>query len=724
MRLADPVARFFWPLERKLPLLIAALLCAVVGAFGWRAHEELEQAFKAAAGDRLVAAAQRMSAMLVESATSVRREGRAFASNPAIASLLTRAGEGMPDSTTDVLGGLQPSATPGVTRALWTAGCKRILASGSLARSPALMTCPARVAGETIGYGLQPLAAWGDSVAYVLIEPVVRARDTLGYYVQSRVVGDGSSARVLAGLLGRDASLMLGNANGEAVWSNLSRRVVGPSTSARRGIVVRYLPSGGEPQFGVMLNVPSTPWVAWAQMPFTSAMSGLYVPLRNVGVLAVLCITIGAFCAWLLSRHVTAPIAELTRAEEQFADGNYSRRVTTTRRDELGQLLMSFNRMAERVQAASRERQSAQSLLDEVLSQAPVGIAVFDAGMRFVRVNDALAAMSGQPVDQHFGRHVSEMMPSMAPTAQSHIERVLTTGTVVTNQLSRGSVAAGSARFWMGTYFPVLGPAGEVTGAGAILVDTTAHVELEAQFLHAQKMEAVGRLAGGVAHDFNNLLTVISSYSEMALQSLAPENELYGDMQEIHNAADRAARLTKQLLAFSRKQVMTPEILDLNRVASDMERMLRRLIGEDISLVLETAADLGCVQADAGQIEQVIMNLALNARDAMPDGGRLVVSTADANLAMDLVVDSVTVRAGEYVTLSVSDSGVGMSDETRAHLFEPFYTTKGSGVGPGLGLSTVYGIIKQSGGEIAVTSLPGHGCTFVAYLPRVRSSPA
>ncbi len=724
MRLAAPIARFFWPLERKLPLLIAALLCAVVGVFGWLAREELEHAFEAAAADRLVAAAHRMSALLVESAATVRRDGAAFARNPAVAALLTGEAHAARASATDLLGALQPEATQGASRALWTADCTRIAASGSLARSPALMTCPARASGGAHAYGLQPFSAWGDSVMYVLVQPVVRAGDTLGFYVQSRVIGAGSSARVLAGLLGRDASLLIGNANGDAVWSNLARRVDGPSTAASRDIVERYRPNGGAPQLGVLLDVPSTPWVAWAQMPVASAMGGLNAPLRNVAVLAVLCITVGVFCAWLLSRHVTAPIAELTRAEEEFAEGNYARRVATNRRDELGQLLMSFNVMAERVQAASRERQSAQSLLDEVLSQAPVGIAVFDGAMRFARVNDAFAVMNGQPVERHVGLHVSDMLPSMAPMVQAHVARVLATGSAVTNELARGAEGAGVERYWMGSYFPVRGPGGEVTGAGAVLVDTTAHVELEAQLRHAQKMDAVGRLAGGVAHDFNNLLTVISSYSEMALQSLDPEAELHGDMQEIHNAADRAARLTRQLLAFSRKQVMTPEVLDLNRVASNMERMLRRLIGEDIALVLETAAALGCVCADAGQLEQVILNLALNARDAMPNGGRLVVGTADENVATDLDVGSVTVRAGEYVTLSVSDTGTGMSDETKAHLFEPFYTTKGSGLGTGLGLSTVYGIIKQSGGEIAVRSVEGKGSTFVAYLPRVPASPA
>ena len=732
MRIVNPVAGFFWPLDRKLPLLIAALLCAVVGAFGVLAHKELKEAFEAAASARLVAAAHRMSALLVESADSVRKEGEAIAHDPAIASLLAAAARSTPPQG-DVFTELHPTAVRDASRALWTRDCRRIAATGSLAGSPVLSGCPVMASSQTPRrYGLRGLASWGDKAMYVLVLPVVRGRDTLGLYVQARVIGDAAVAGVVTSLLGQDASIMLGNATGESVWTNLDTRVAGPSTTAARGVPGRYLPADGKQQLGVMLDVPSTPWVIWAEMPYEGAMAGLYQPLRNVAIVALVCVIVGAFCAWLLSRHVTAPITELTRAAEEFAAGNYARRVTAGRNDELGHLLTSFNGMAERVetsdaeiknalaltQSANRERQSMQSLLDDVLSQAPIGIAVFDESLRFARVNDAFAALTGHTVPQHVGQAAGTMLPPMSPSVETQLSGVLTSGKARTNELST-SEGVTPRRYWTGSYFPVRGGAGEVAGACAIIVDTTAHHELEAQFLHAQKMDAVGRLAGGVAHDFNNLLTIISSYSEMALQSLPPDDDLYGDMKEIHTAAERAARLTKQLLAFSRKQVLAPQVLDLNRVASEMERMLRRLISEDITLVLETGAEIGCVRADAGQVEQVIMNLVLNARDAMPSGGRLVVSTADATVASDLVMDAVTVPAGEYVTLSVSDTGVGMTDETRSRLFEPFFTTKGSGLGTGLGLSTVYGIIKQSGGEIAVSTVLGAGSTFVAYLPRV-----
>ena len=732
----------------------------MVGAFGWFAHEELERAFDGAAADRLVAGAHRLSSLLAESARAVRREGDALAQDSVLIASLSRPG---PDVRQRAATRLSQGA-PVASRALWTVRCERIAWMGSLAASPPLTTCPA-AGTRTLGYGIQPLAVWGDSVMYVLVLPVVGARDTLGYFVQARAISSGASARVLADLLGRDADLLVGNATGPSVWSDLTRRVDGPATATPSDTIGHYAIPGRGGQVGVMLEVPSTPWVAWARMPESSVMAGIHDPLRTLALLALLCIAVGAFGAWLLSRHVTKPIAELTRAEEDFADGNYARRVVVTRRDELGQLLASFNRMAERVEFASREvdtqrrllegqvresrelaheiaisnaelnealarmqsanheRQVAQSLLDDVLAQAPVGIAVFDGAMRFVRVNDAFAVMDGHPVNGHAGQAASAMMPPMVPPAESQLERVLATGGAATNQRSTSVAGTGARRHWLGSYFPVRGPSGEVAGAGAILVDTTAHVELEAQFLQAQKMDAIGRLAGGVAHDFNNLLTVIISYSEMALQTLAPEDELYGDMQEIHGAAARAARLTRQLLTFSRKQAMTPQVLDLNRVTDEMERMLHRLISENITLLVQTSATRGTVLGDAGQLEQVIMNLVLNARDAMPDGGRLLIRTANVNIVSDVQFDAVTVRAGDYVTLSVSDTGMGMSDETKVHLFEPFYTTKGSGLGTGLGLSTVYGIIKQSGGEIAVESVLGIGSTFHVYLPRVSAPP-
>jgi two-component system cell cycle sensor histidine kinase/response regulator CckA len=252
-----------------------------------------------------------------------------------------------------------------------------------------------------------------------------------------------------------------------------------------------------------------------------------------------------------------------------------------------------------------------------------------------------------------------------------------------------------------------------------IMVDITERKALETQLQQSRKMEAVGRLAGGIAHDFNNLLTIISGYTELAMSRQNLPSEAHADIERIENASGRAAALVRQLLAFSRKQVLQPKILDLNKIVLNLDSLLRRLMDERIEMVTRVKDDLGKVKADPAQVEQVIMNLVVNARDAMPEGGRLVVETCNTDLDATYAVDHVPVKPGRYVMLAVSDTGVGMDRQTVAHIFEPFFTTKESGRGTGLGLSTVYGIVKQSGGYIWVYSEPGKGSTFKIYLPRV-----
>jgi len=254
----------------------------------------------------------------------------------------------------------------------------------------------------------------------------------------------------------------------------------------------------------------------------------------------------------------------------------------------------------------------------------------------------------------------------------------------------------------------------------AVARDITERRHLEDQLRQAQKMEAVGRLAGGLAHDFNNLLTAVTGYAEILLGRLGPADRSRKELEQILKAGQRATSLTQQLLAFSRRQRLDPKVLDLNAIVADLEKMLRRLIGEDIDLTVALAPDLGRVEADPGQMGQVLMNLVVNSRDAMPRGGKLTIATANSEVAEAHA--RVDLASGSYVTLAVGDTGCGMDAETKARIFEPFFTTKGADHGTGLGLSTVYGVVKQTGGHIVAESEVGAGTTFTIYLPRMHAS--
>ena len=338
---------------------------------------------------------------------------------------------------------------------------------------------------------------------------------------------------------------------------------------------------------------------------------------------------------------------------------------------------------------------------------------------RFLDVNPALVSMLGYGSNEDVLSLDPKRDIFVDPSEQARLIREFQSGVRLDNvevQWKRKDASPITVRL-SGRVVSASGEPGDVLEI--IAEDITERRVLEDQFRQAQKMEAVGRLAGGVAHDFNNLLMVINGYTEVLLEQTEATQPFRQKIEAIQQAADRATTLTRQLLAFSRKQFLELKLVDVNAIVSDMERLLRPLIGENIELIAKLAMDLGRTRADAGQIEQVIMNLVVNSKDAMPSGGKIIIQTANVSLDDDLRREYSYIQPGPYVMLSISDTGVGMDKETQSRIFEPFFTTKEKGKGTGLGLSTAYGIIKQSGGYVFVQSELGRGTTFRIYLPQV-----
>jgi two-component system, cell cycle sensor histidine kinase and response regulator CckA len=374
--------------------------------------------------------------------------------------------------------------------------------------------------------------------------------------------------------------------------------------------------------------------------------------------------------------------------------------------------------ISQRKRAEEEMRQSQQKLRIH-FEHTPLAVVEWDMNFRVADWNPSAERIFGYSRQEAVGQHASFIVP---PQFRQHVDQVW-------NELQRQSGGARSTNDnvtrdgrtisceWYNT--PLVDDSGRVLGVASLAQDVTERVALEERLRQSQKMEAVGRLAGGVAHDFNNRLTVILGYSQILEDGVPAGTRLADSTAQIKSAADRASGITRQLLAFSRKQVLSPRVINLNDILLNLDSLLRRLIGEDIEVTTATASDLGTVKADPGQIEQVIMNLALNARDAMPHGGQITLETSNAQLDESYARDHQAVEPGRYVMLAVSDTGHGMTPETQARIFEPFYTTKEIGKGTGLGLSMVYGIVKQSGGHIWVYSEIDRGTTMKIYLPRV-----
>jgi len=424
----------------------------------------------------------------------------------------------------------------------------------------------------------------------------------------------------------------------------------------------------------------------------------------------------GAMTLYLLERTVLSRVANLTEnITEIGASGDLSRRLEATGSDELGYLGESINGMLEDLERTQTQRYEDETRLGVMIEKMPVVLWTMNKELRFTSSIGAGLKELGLRPNEVVGKSLQEYLQTEDPEMPA----------IAAHKRALSGESASFEIEWQKRVLeahvqPLHSTEGGTIGVIGVALDVTDRERLADQLRQSQKMQAIGELAGGVAHDFNNLLMVMKGHAEMLLDRLAKSSPLRHSIEQMQGASDRAAGLTRQLLAFSRKQVLQPRVLDLNGVVSGMIQMVSRVIGEDIDLVFLPCLNLGLVRADPSQMEQVVLNLVVNARDAMPDGGKLTIETSNVMIDRSYAFRHPGgMEPGPYVMLTVSDTGCGMDAKTRARIFEPFFTTKAKGKGTGLGLATVYGVVKQSGGFIWVYSELGHGTTFKIHLPQV-----
>ena len=658
--------RLSLPIEFRLPLYVSGLLVVVIGGFSWVAYSAVRRSTIEAAGERLERVTRQLHDNLRSGLPQRFAEAQGLAARPEVGRYIRDPTAGTRAAALAALARWTSLDSLNAAVELWDSTGLRMLAVGHLL--PPLSFSDARALGDS---AIGPLRALGDSLIFFpVIAPVSDGGRTRAYVVNwRRVLTSSQTLTQITGLIGSDAALSVGNARGD-LWTDLNRRVEAPPrVTEREGLMEYERPARGW-FVGWRLPIRSTPWHILVEFPLARVLAPARGLMRRLALVALGLIALGGVGAWLVERRLRASEGRLAAIVRGALDAHVTM-------DDRG-TIVTWNAQAETIFGWPAHEAIGRHVADIVVPPAQR-----EAHRRGL---------------QHF------LESGEGPILNRRLELLAMRrdGTEVAVELAVAPIRLGQS--WI---------------FSAFIRDISERNQLEQQLRQAQKMEAVGRLAGGIAHDFNNLLTAIFGYADLLAEDLPPGSPAQADVEEIRTAANRASALTRQLLAFSRQQVLQPVVLNVNDVVRDLENMLQRVLGEDVELEARFATDLGNARADPGQLEQVILNLAVNARDAMPTGGKLTIETANVDLDEHYAQTHRPVVPGRYVMIAVSDTGIGMDAATQARMFEPFFTTKEPGKGTGLGLATAYGIVKQSGGYIWVYSEVGGGATFKIYLPRV-----
>ena len=712
----------FQSIQLRLPLSMTVLLAAaVIAAMGF-AYAQVRRSSINAANERLKRATEQIAELLSTSAErmggQMRREGR----RPEYSAFLLSRTAASRSRAAATLDSMTARSRQLVDVQLWNTLGETVLSS-----PPSRSAVPTDIKKDLLRVdaakdsgivGRIHLVA--DTPVFIAAAPIVHSGAVLGYIVERGKLADSPrGARAIAELIGSGSGVFISNTSRD-VWSDFwNRASAPPRTPPSSGVITEYVrrgASGGE-KYAREQVVKGTPWLLLVELPRREVLAPADAFLRDATIFAALLLAIGAFGLWRLSRNITSPLSDLREAAIAITEGDYYRHVELPRTDELGELSRAFETMANRVAIAQHALKQQLAAVEEsearyrkITEASFDGIAVVVDGV-VRQANRGFANIFGYSVEEVIGRRTSDFVAEESLEAVEQRNKTQYEGVyefVGRHKTGRKLILEGMRKI-----HDIDGRPGRISA----FRDVTEKRALEEQFRQAQKMDAVGRLAGGIAHDFNNLLTVIMSCTDLLLDEVQENDSQREDLQQIKQASVAAASLTQQLLSFSRQEMIQPRLLELNGTVSSAESILRRLIGEDITLTTVLTLENPIIKIDRSQLEQVIVNLAVNARDAMPSGGKLTIETQTADVDEAYATSHWSVTAGRYAVLSVTDNGCGMDEATQARIFEPFYTTKAVGKGTGLGLAMVYGAVKSSGGFIWVYSEVGKGTTFKIYLP-------
>jgi len=712
----------FQSLRWRVPFFVCALVTVILTTLLVETHRKIESTLVHGARNRAADAAQQFAEPFSRGMRANLDENARLASEAAIRAFVVNPSD---DAREAALKALAPRA-PGLFRRIeiWSAGGSRLLEISTPGKSVsgAAVTFPSESAPT--GTGISALRA-ADELSYFDVTSEIHDGATpprrLGHLRRyGRVTFTGN----LKNLIGDGAIVRVGSASG--TWTDMfgvATSAPAPEPDSELG---EHRSADGRRWVGASRPIDASPLTVWVGFPRDLIVAPARPFMRRMIVLAIVSLALTVALVTVLSLRIARRVRTLTGAVDEIAAGDYSKRVPSRRRDEIGRLSVAFNTMADRVEHAHGALRDVHERTQFALASAHIGVWESHVATRRMTCSDRIAAERGLP-GAAVPRTVDEFLAAVHPDDRESLRRILEGREIAggTFEAQYRIVRPDATTRWIEAKGRVeVDDRGQPVSVLGVSADVSDHRRLEGQLRQAQKMEAIGQLAGGVAHDFNNLLTAIMGHGSLALEDLAEHHPVRENVTEILKAGERAAGLTRQLLAFSRRQVMQPEVVGVHAVIRNVEKLLERLIGEQIQIVLDLAASQDAVKVDPGQLEQVLVNLAVNARDAMPNGGTLTLSTSSVRLDDTYARQHPAVSPGDFVMITVTDTGTGMDAETQARLFEPFFTTKPAGEGTGLGLATVYGIVKQSGGFIYVYSEPGHGTTFKVYLPTTHEKPS